>query len=33
MTPIQYRNYLLNQPRTNLIIYNAKGPVATQVLI
>ncbi len=32
MTPVQYRNCLLSQPGTSLILYNAKGPVATQIL-
>lgn len=33
MTSIQYRNYLLNQPGTSLILYNAKELAVTQVLL
>lgn len=33
MTPIQYRNYLLSQPQTSLILYNAKELAVTQVLL
>lgn len=33
MTPVQYRNHLLNQPGTSLILYNAKGPATTQALL